>query len=251
MKCIRLLILLLIIISLTACGSKKDDIDLTTPEKSIETALMSLKDMDLKIFNECTDNYVATYTNWIGIPVEREYRIFNELLQPRSQRGKRYQSNKALAQKIVENLSWEIACVQEEGDSAEAELSATNKDMTDAMGNYTIEILENMVESDGIGIGQLAGNLWDLGIDKSGIIAGIDATDKMITTKVTVQLSKEDNGNWIVILSDEFIDAFMGEISSDYSEDIEKRLKSLEDEYEEKMNQWAEEFENKVEMWFE
>lgn len=251
MKCIRLLILLLIIISLTACGSKKDDIDLTTPEKSIETALMSLKDMDLKIFNECTDNYVATYTNWIGIPVEREYRIFNELLQPRSQRGKRYQSNKALAQKIVENLSWEIACVQEEGDSAEAELSVTNKDMTDAMGNYTIEILENMVESDGIGIGQLAGNLWDLGIDKSGIIAGIDATDKMITTKVTVQLSKEDNGNWIVILSDEFIDAFMGEISSDYSEDIEKRLKSLEDEYEEKMNQWAEEFENKVEMWFE
>lgn len=251
MKCIRLLILLLIIISLTACGSEKDDIDLTTPEKSIETVLRSLKDMDLKTFNECTDNYVATYTNWIGIPVEREYRIFNELLQPRSQRGKRYQTNKALAQKIVENLSWEITCVQEEGDSAEAKLSVTNKDMTDAMGNYTIEILENMIESDGIGIGQLAGNLWDLGTDKSGIIAGIDATDKMITTKVTVQLSKEDNGNWIVILSDEFIDAFMGEISSDYSEDIEKRLKSLEDEYEEKMNQWGEEFENKVEMWFE
>lgn len=252
MKLVRLIIPLLAACCLVACGGKKNEINLSTPEKSIETAMTALKDMDLKTFNDCTDNYVATYTNWIGIPVEREYKMFNELQQPRSQRGKRYESNKALAQKIVENLSWEIIEIQEEGDRAKIELSVTNKDMADAMGNYTIGLLEDMIESDGIGIGQLARDIWSLGTDKSKIISGIDATEKMITAKVTIQLTKEDNGNWVVELNDSFIDALMGgSDSGNYSDEIEKRLEIMKDEYEEKVDKWADEFEDKVDKWFD
>lgn len=62
----------------------------------------SLKDLDLEAFNGCTDNYVSTERNWIGIPVRREYKVFNELLQPGVETGKRYEVNYRLAEKIVE-----------------------------------------------------------------------------------------------------------------------------------------------------
>ena len=42
----------------------------------------SVQVLDLDTFNKCTDNYVKTYKNWLGIPTEREYQIFNELQQP-------------------------------------------------------------------------------------------------------------------------------------------------------------------------
>lgn len=252
MKLVKAIILASTALCLTACGSKEGKINLSTPEKSIETAMTALKDMDLKTFNNCTDNYVATYTNWIGIPVEREYKIFNELLQPGVKRRKEYQSDKELAKKIVENLTWEVNDIRVEGSSAEMELLVTNKDMTDVMGNYTIELLEDMVESDGIGIGQLAGSLWALGTDKSEIISSIDATDRMITVNVMVRLTKNENGSWVVGLDDELINALMGNIDSEeYSGDIEKNLKVLENKYEEKMEKWAEEMEDKVDQWFD
>ena len=142
--------------------------------------------------------------------------------------------------------------IQDDGNSAEIKISVTNKNMADAGGNYAIQLIENMLESDGIGIGELAVNLWNLGDDQSSFIACIDATEQMCTMDVTVQIKKMDNGNWIVELSDEFINAFMGDIDSEnYSEDIEKRLESLEDAYEDKIEKWAEDFEDKVEGWFD
>ena len=40
-----------------------------TPEDAVQCTMESLKELDLDIFNECTDNYVGTYYNWFGIPV--------------------------------------------------------------------------------------------------------------------------------------------------------------------------------------
>lgn len=248
-----LLTLLAAVFCLTSCGSKKSGADLTTPEKTMEAAMSALKEMDLKTFNECTDNYVETYTNWLGIPVGREYKVFNELLQPGIRKGKRFKANQELAEKIVENLSWEIIEVEEEEKSAEITLSVTNKNLTEAEGNYAVQLLEDLIESDGSGIGELFGNFWDLArLDMSGLISAIEATDEMCTSKVKVQLSKEDNGNWIVELNNDFVNAFMGDTDSEfYSEDIERRIESLEDEYEDKAEKWAEEIENKVEKWFQ
>lgn len=233
------LILPAAVLSLAACGSKKSEPDLSTPEKTMELTMTALKEMDLETFNACTDNYVETYT-WIGIPVEREYKVFNELLQPHILKGKRFKANKELAEKVVENLSWEIMEVREEGNNAEAVLAVTNKNLADAGGIYTIQLLEDMIESDGTGIGELVDNLWDFaGLDMSGLIKAIDAADEMSTSTVKLQLSKKTDGSWTVKLNNDFINAFMGGMDSDiYSEDIEKRIEKLENEYEDKMEKW-------------
>ena len=76
--------------------------DTETPEKAAQCAMESLGELDLETFNACTDNYVETYYNWLGIPVEAQYRIFNELLQPGRKTGKRYRFNLRMAEKIVE-----------------------------------------------------------------------------------------------------------------------------------------------------
>lgn len=242
----RVFALLGAIFCLTSCGSKESGTDLTAPGKTMEAAMAALKGMDLKTFNECTDNYVETYTNWLGFPVEREYKVFNELLQP-GIKGKRYKANKELAEKIVENLTWEIIEVEEEEKSAEITLYVTNKDMADAGGNYTVQLLEDMIESDGSGIGQLIGNLWDFAeLDMSGLISAIDAVDEMCTSEVKVQLLRADDGNWTVRLNNDFINAFMGDIDSGiYSDDVEERIERLEDEYEDKVVKWAEEIGNR------
>ena len=74
-------------LSLSACGThtaSRADKALLTARDAAECTMKSLKSLDLKQFNDHTDNYVETYHNWIGVPVEREYRVFNELLEPRA-----------------------------------------------------------------------------------------------------------------------------------------------------------------------
>lgn len=70
----------------------------------------------------------------------------------------------------------------------------------------------------------------------SGLIKAIDAADEMSTSMVKLQLSKKTDGSWTVKLNNDFINAFMGGMDSEiYSEDIEKRIEKLENEYEDKM----------------
>ena len=65
-------------IVLSACGvhtiSRADDA-LSTAKDAAEHTMESLKALDLERFNEYTDNYVDTYHNWIGVPIETEYRV--------------------------------------------------------------------------------------------------------------------------------------------------------------------------------
>ena len=78
-------------ITLSACGTHTTasaNKALLTAQDAAECTMARLKALDLEGFNECTDNYVETYYNWIGMPVEKEYRVFNELLQPGIKTGK-------------------------------------------------------------------------------------------------------------------------------------------------------------------
>lgn len=98
---------------LCACGKSETAAPPpATPKEAAECILESIKKLDLETLNQYSDNYVQTYHNWLGVPTENEYRVFNELLQPRSKRSKRYQSAYKLDQKIMENLTWEITDVQ-------------------------------------------------------------------------------------------------------------------------------------------
>lgn len=260
-------ILLLVILSLSACGTHTTDranAALLTARDAAECTMKSLKALDLRQFNDHTDNYVETYHNWIGVPVEREYRVFNELLEPRAKswtRKKKNEFNHKLAEKMMENLTWEIEEVKEYGDSAEITMEITNLNMADVTGKYEIYLLENMLDSPGIGIGQLIKDISNIMNDEGGLLAIVEACDKddICTHKVTVSAYRE-NGAWKLHLDDEFINAFMGNLyEMAYSEDVQKRLDELEKQQEEKLldewsEEWAEEFaddvERRVERWF-
>ena len=250
-------------LSLSACGThtaSRADKALLTARDAAECTLKSLKSLDLNQFNKCTDNYVETYYNWIGVPVEKEYRVFNELLEPRAKswtRKKKFEFNHKLAEKMMENLAWEIEDVKENGDNAEITMEITNLNMADVTGKYEIYLLENMLDSPGTGIGQLIKDISNIMDDEGGLLAIMETCDKddICTLKVTVSAYRE-NGAWKLHLDDEFINAFMGNFNGmTYSEDVQKRLDELEKQQEEKLlDEWAEEYaddvERQMEGWF-
>ena len=249
-------------LSLSACGdhaADRADEALLTAQDAAECAMEGLKALNLEQFNECTDNYVETYHNWIGIPVEKEYRVFNELLQTGIKTGKwkkKYESNHKFAEKMTENLTWKIENVKENGDSAEITMEITNLNMADVMGKYEIYLFENMLGSPGTGIGQIIKDVSNIMDDEGGLLAILDACDKddICTLEVTVSAYRE-NGKWKIHLDDEFINAFMGNFNSmAYSEDVQKKLDELEKQQAEKWDEWAEKFaddvERRVERWF-
>ena len=246
-------ILTIVILSLcmTACGGKGGAAKAGTPADAVETALEAVKELDFKTCNQYTDNYVKTYKNWLGIPTEREYRIFNELQQPGMKRGSKYKANKRFAEEVVRNLSWNLGEVRRQGDKAEIDLEITNPDMTDVMGNYTIHIMEDMIKVDGTGLRQLVRSLSEIDYDKGRVLTYLEQAEGTRTEAVTAILYQKD-GEWKLHLDEPLIRAVMGNLNAEtYSEEVEERLEHLEAEYERKMEQWGEEFGDKIERWTE
>lgn len=240
------------ILLLMGCGLReKEENDKETPRQAISYAMESLKELDMKAFNECTDNYVSTQYNWIGIPVRKEFKVFSELLQPGAKGETRYKVNYKLAEKIVENMTWEVKDVRQEEEKAEIDIEISNIDMQKVMGEYEIYILENMLESKGSGMKQLLKNMSDLANGKEDLIKIIDmiGTDYICTMEVTV-FAYEKDGKWEIHLSDEFINAFMGNMMAEkYSGDVEQKINELTEKYEQKMEKWGENIAEDVENW--
>lgn len=250
--------MLLASLFLSACGihtADRTDTALLTAQDTAEHTMRSLKALDLERFNDYTDNYVETYHNWIGVPVEKEYRVFNELLQPGAKIGKRkkkYEFSHKLAEKMMENLAWEIEDVKENGDSAEITMEISNLNMTDVMGKYEIYLFENMLGSPGTGLGQMLKDVSNIMDEEGGLLAVVEACDQddICTLAVTVKAYRE-NGAWKLHLDDEFINAFMGNIDGDaYSEDVQRKIDELEKLQDEKLDEWAEKFADDVEKYF-
>lgn len=252
-----LFILFIISILLCACAGAKPAETAgakTAPGDTAELVMSSLKTLDLDTFNHYTDNYICTHRNRIGIPTSREYRIFNELLQPALVKGRHYKRNYQLSQKILQNLTWEITDVRETGQTAEIDISITNIDMSVVTGNYIISLLENMSQSKGLGIGSLVKDMLDLSRDMDGFLTIIDSLDSDDTCTIKVTLSAfEENGKWKLHVSDEFINAFMGDNidSEEYPEEITRKIEELEREVENNAEKWAEDFEIRADRWAE
>lgn len=249
----KILIALAMVICLTACSGRGTDTSgaEALPEEVMEKTMTSLKELNLETFNDCTDNYVATHRNWIGIPVRREYRVFNELMQPGIKGGKQYKWNKEMAEKIIENLSWEIEEVRENGDEAQIDIIITNKDLTDVTGIYELNLIKGMIGSEGIGMKHLFGEISDLVNSGGELIPIIEQMNQTCSISVTVQAKKEA-GKWRIHLAEDFIDAFMGNLGSgEYSEEIERQLNDLYSEFDRKADKIGEDIERWAEGLFE
>ena len=237
------------ILFLCACAGRQEEAgtagtDRDTPEKAVAYTMEKLKELDMEAFNGCTDNYVRTYRNWLGFPTEREYRVFNELMDTDWKKGSRYEANYRLAEKSLERMNWEIKDVREETDRAEIDMEITNIDMMEVLGNYEVYQLEYMMNEGNPGIGQFVKGMLNLTNVREDLVMIMDALgeEDIRTVSVTVQAYKEE-GQWKVHLSQEFIEAFMGYGDSEgYSEEMEQRIEELESRYEEEMEKWAQEW---------
>lgn len=234
------------VLLLGGCGAKKVTSAPATPQETAECIMESIKNLDMETFNQYTDNYIQTYHNWIGVPIETEYLVFNELLQPQSKHSKRYQTSYKLDQKMMEKLAWEITQVRENGSTAEIDMTITNIDMCKVMDTYESSLLENMLRSPGTGIPQL---IKDTAAIKTTLISIIDNLDESDSNTVSVTISAyQDNGQWKIHLSHDFINAFSGNIYTEYTS---QRIEELQQQVESKAEQWAEQFEDKVNNWAE
>lgn len=234
-------ILIFFVFGLTACGAGTAEAKTDTPEEVLLDSMEALKELDLDAFNARTDNYVRTHRNWIGIPTQKEYRIFNELQQP-GLKGKRYRSNKKFADKIVQNLSWEIKDVQVSGKEAQIDMTVTNIDMSDVMGKYEISIMEDMISSDGTGLISMIRDIHKIDYGDNSVVSIMEQEEGLSVLDITVGAYKED-GIWKFHVSDSFINAVMGNMDSEhYSDEIQNRLDELEKEYEYKLDQWEDDF---------
>lgn len=234
------------ILLLCACGkTEASSPPPSTPQETVECIMESIQNLDMETLNQYTDNYVQTYDNWIGIPVENEYRVFNELLQPRSKQSKRYLANYHLDQKIIEHLTWEITDVRENNDAAELDMIITNIDMAKVMEQYESQILENILENPGLGFVQFAADMAELTAGKNTLISIIDSLETSDLSIIQVTVSAyQDNGQWKVHLSQDFINAFLGNMfTNTYSENIEQHTTHLEKQIEQKAEKWIESIE--------
>lgn len=225
-----------------------------TAEETVQCVMESMRTLDLDTFNACTDNYIQTEYNWIGVPIRSEYRVFNELLQPGLKLGKRkerYEFSHKLSEKIMENLTWEIKAVKEDNDKAEIVMEITNLDMNGVMGMYEMSIMESMIESEGTGLKQMIKDLSSI-TDKDGsLLTFMESCDKDETCTLDVTaVAYLENGAWIVHLDDELINACMGNINAEeYSEEVQQEMEGLEKQLNEKLDEWEDEFTEKVERW--
>lgn len=233
---------------LSACA-KKEETAGKTPEQVLECTMQAVKALDMESFNRYTDNYVRTHRkNLLGIPTRIEYRMFNEIQQPKLIKGRVYKANYKFSELFTENLTWTIGEVKEEGNKAKISIEITNTDMSDVMGNYMISIYEGMLSAEGTGIMYMLKSLNNIDYDKGRLITLMKEAEGAYTSNITVT-AHNDEGQWRIHIDDEFKDAVLGNFGSDSSEDIEKRIEELEKEYEEKLGEWEEEAERKIEEW--
>lgn len=223
-------------------------------QETAQCMMESMKALDLETFNAVTDNYISTEYNWIGQPVRRQYRVFNELLQPGVRIGrwkKKYEFNQALSEKIMENLTWEMISAKEDHGRAEIVMEVTNLDMNGVMGMYEMNLMEKMIAGEGTGLREMIRELSSIADEDGGLLALMESwdQDRTCTLEVTATANRRD-GTWIIHLDDELLNACMGNIDAEeYPEEVRQKIRQLEAEQEEKLDEWAEDFSDSVERW--
>lgn len=249
-----LFILFLLSMLLSGCGNaaaSKQSQSQLTPDESADRFMENLKCLNLDFINDHSDNFIRSEKNWLGVTTRKEYRIFNELLQPFHRSRKRYQANHRIAESLMQNLTWEITGVRVENASAEIDMQISNIDMAKATGYFEISLLEAMLEGEETGFFQFVKDMTGLiysASDTNKLILAMESLgqDDISTQSVTL-FAYQENGTWKFHLNDDFINASLGNINSaDYPAEIKQQVETLTLQYEEKMNRMAEEFEQKV-----
>lgn len=136
-------------------------------------------------------------------------------------------------------LTWEITDVQTNEDTAALDMVLTNVDMAKVLEIYESQLLENMLESPGLGLAELAAGKDTLIGIIDDVASDLDSVG-LSSIRVTVYAYQE-NGQWKIHLSHDFINAFSGNMYTDaYTENLEEKTSELEKQFEKKWENWLE-----------
>lgn len=199
-------------LTLYACGGKECYPGQETPREAMETAMEAVCFLDMETLNRCTDNEMLYFKSFMGMRIpffaEKEYRIFNEIIPPGQ--GRHYRRNRLYYKKMTERLVWNIkeVRVQEYEGSAEIDMEFTNIDMADVWKKWERHLDE---ETEYFYWTDFIGRMTTI---KDDFITIMEETDQLCTMEVTATAWKGDNG-WVIHLSDELINGFLGNIYED------------------------------------
>ena len=142
----------------------------------------------------------------------------------------------------MENLTWEITDVQTDKDTAALDMVITNINMAKVLEIYENQLLENMLESPGLGLAQFAADMAELAAGKDTLISIIDDMTNdwdnggLVSIRVTVS-AYQDNGQWKIHLSQDSDQCLFGDMYTD-TDHLEEKAAELEYELEKKWENW-------------
>lgn len=171
MKKIGFLFLVLLLVTLSACGGQK-------PENSVTSALNAMKADDIKT---AQGYFIGDHANDLKKETD----------------GK----SEKMAKNLLQNLTFSIEKTSVNGDKAIVTTKITNVDMSKFMGAYVKKLL---------GIAFSGGSTEDMDAQSDKLLTTMfGEKNDTVTATVDVELDKKD-GEWKINPSDEFLDAVLG-----------------------------------------
>lgn len=198
-KFFLLLITFVFIISLSACGNSSDvsnktnnSLSAASPKQTIKIAFESLKNANSKQFNQLVQYDEKQH----GVFIYKDNKLFGNNLN---------EKEKKFTKSIFANLSYKIEEVNENKDSATAEVKVTNRDLS----NIDNDILRYKDADD-------------------PLIEAVKNTDskKMVTTDLKIALNKT-NGIWKIKMDGPLMNALCGGLISSQLKLLPKSLSFL------------------------
>lgn len=219
----------------TGCGSNVAKQKTQTPEDAINIALTALRELDMETFNACTNNRKG-----------EKYQLFADLFK---EKGSDYLP---LAEALVAHLSWEINSIEESGDTAVANVTITNKDFSDAIGNCIADIIRYVEDQHSVGadlkilIGNIAKEAQN---NPEFLLPYLEECQREFSTDVTVNLAKVEDA-WQIQLDDTLCETLLGYAGFDsFSEDVAPLIKSTEEFLTNNLKRWGVDLEENAGQW--
>lgn len=193
-----------------ASSSASSKTNTNTPVGTIKAAFGALKELDIKKFNQYTDNMQIKENG------RKSSILFEENLAG---------EEKELAQRIVANLTYEIvgdAAVT--GTTAKVRVKVSNSDYSKVMGIMIADMFKAAAKN-----GDMSLMEDDAVILKEtlSLMDKANADEKRVGTELTVTLKKE-NGAWRIKLGEHLINAIVGRFFSGADDYLEKLIEEMQ-----------------------
>lgn len=219
----------------TGCASNVAIQKAQTPEDAINIAFSALKELDMNTFNACTDNKKG-----------ETYRLFCDLFKTKNQ------SYLPLAKAVVADLTWKITNIKETGNIAIATVTISNKDFSNALGNYIADMICYVEEqySAGTDLKKLIPKMVKEAHNHPELLLPyLEACQQQYSEEIMIHLVCTETA-WQIQLDDTLCDTLLGHAGFDnFSEDIDPIIEATGEFLNNNLKRWGIELEENTGLW--